>query len=166
MVYIHKIFDIFQHILFSEMTSKQVSDSNTQQINDLHRLIKKYHAIRNIVKILTVIIIRDNIYRIYEHKSMHSWCLYKGANVFSGSLCKSGTPKLGINRTAISFGDISGIFRLPNGVFWGPFVKRWKKLIQIFLLQLSLSRKGQTFATQFVFGNLRMTFLKWDSLYK
>ena len=36
------------------MTSKQVSDSNNQQINDLHRLIKKYHAIRNIVKILTV----------------------------------------------------------------------------------------------------------------
>lgn len=35
-----------------EMTSKQVSDSNNQQINDLHRLIKKYHAIRNIVKVL------------------------------------------------------------------------------------------------------------------
>ena len=42
-------------VSFSEMTSKQVSDSNNQQINDLHRLIKKYHAIRNIVKVLLVI---------------------------------------------------------------------------------------------------------------
>ena len=55
------LFPLF--LLLSEMTSKQVSDSNNQQINDLHRLIKKYHAIRNIVKILTVINTRDNIIR-------------------------------------------------------------------------------------------------------
>ena len=63
--------DIFQLILFSEMTSKQVSDSNNQQINDLHRLLKKYHAIRNIVKILTVIIIEDNGHQMNEPKFIY-----------------------------------------------------------------------------------------------
>ena len=63
--------DMFELILFSEMTSKQVSDSNNQQINDLHRLLKKYHAIRNIVKILTVIIIIvDNIHQINGPESI------------------------------------------------------------------------------------------------
>ena len=62
--------DIFQLILFSEMTSKQVSDSNNQQINDLHRLLKKYHAIRNIVKILTVIFIADNIHQTNGPKTI------------------------------------------------------------------------------------------------
>lgn len=47
-----------------EMTSKQVSDSNNQQINDLHRLLKKYHAIRNIVKILTKDYQQSKIYPI------------------------------------------------------------------------------------------------------
>ena len=69
--------DMFELILFSEMTSKQVSDSNNQQINDLHRLLKKYHAIRNIVKILTVIIIIvDNIHQINGPESIWPCILF------------------------------------------------------------------------------------------
>ena len=37
-----------------ELTSKQVSDENNVLVNDLYRLIKKYQAIRNIVRTLVV----------------------------------------------------------------------------------------------------------------
>ena len=40
--------------IFSEFTSKQISDENTVLVSDLYRLIKKYQAIRTIVRILVV----------------------------------------------------------------------------------------------------------------
>ena len=36
------------------LTSKAVSEENTVLVNDLYRLIKKYQAIRNIVRTLVV----------------------------------------------------------------------------------------------------------------
>ena len=50
--YIRLVFNMF--FLLSELTSKQVSDSNSHLVNDLHRLIKKYQALGSIVRILLV----------------------------------------------------------------------------------------------------------------
>eukprot|EP00090_Calanus_glacialis_P007201 TRINITY_DN15664_c0_g1_i1.p1 TRINITY_DN15664_c0_g1~~TRINITY_DN15664_c0_g1_i1.p1 ORF type:complete len:245 (-),score=60.83 TRINITY_DN15664_c0_g1_i1:15-749(-) len=47
-----------------ELTSKQVSDENTVLVNDLYRLIKKYQAIRNIVRTLVKDYNESKIYPI------------------------------------------------------------------------------------------------------
>jgi len=47
-----------------ELTSKQVSDSNSHLVNDLHRLIKKYQAIRSIVRILLKDFKQSKVYPI------------------------------------------------------------------------------------------------------
>jgi len=47
-----------------ELTSKQVSDENSIMVNDLYRLIKKYQAIRNIVRTLVKDYNESKIYPI------------------------------------------------------------------------------------------------------
>ena len=39
---------------FSDMTSVQIEAENTQLINDLYRLLKRYAGLRNLIRELTV----------------------------------------------------------------------------------------------------------------
>ena len=46
--------ELMLNYAFSEFTSKQVSDNNSELVTEFFRLLKKYQAIRTIVRILVV----------------------------------------------------------------------------------------------------------------
>ena len=48
------VFSTIHGIFLAEMTSKQVSDDNEAMSNTMYKLLKKYQAVRQIVKTLHV----------------------------------------------------------------------------------------------------------------
>lgn len=51
---LHVIIFVIRSLLFTVMTTAQIEHENTQLINDLYRLLKKYLGLRHLIRVLKV----------------------------------------------------------------------------------------------------------------
>ena len=106
-----------------------MSDENTVLVNDLHRLIKKYQAIRNIVHTLVVSIF---IYKILKQMHSEIWypCLPNFSHIFTN--VKIGFAKNHCQTTKITLVKPSKFIRLyylgmfPKFLDHPPAPPNWK----------------------------------------
>ena len=69
-----------------DMTSKKVAELNSVLLADFHKLLKKYQAVRKIVRILTVSMFAFNIWHLFEQQVLQQKLKVPPERIFNSKL--------------------------------------------------------------------------------